>query len=127
LRNPAGADENADGPPALSAAPHVAQNLKRGGLSLPHPGQMLGKSDPQLPQNLVWDGLSYSQLGQSILARSFRQGTPLPNINHDWLGIPHPRLGIPGSRRGAHTGAASAPVDDPLEFCSTEVEACEHW
>jgi hypothetical protein len=55
---------------------------------------MLRRSDPQLPQNLVGDGLSYSQLGQSIVARLFRQGTSLPNIKHA-------RLGIPGSRRGA--------------------------
>ena len=90
----AGTDESAEGPPAFSAAPHAPQNLKRGGLSLPHPGQMLRRSDPQLPQNLVSDGLSYSQLGQSIVVRLFRQGTSLPNIKHA-------RLGIPGSRRGA--------------------------
>src|SRR5882762_8347583 len=70
----AGTDESAAGPPAFSATPHAPQNLKRGGLSLPHPGQMLRRGDPQLPQNLVWDGLSYSQLGQSIVARSLRQG-----------------------------------------------------
>src|SRR5271167_54088 len=77
LRSPSGSasaaadtGEGAEGPPVFSAAPHAPQNLKRGELSLPHLGQRLRRSDPQLPQNLVWDGLSYSQLGQSILPRS---------------------------------------------------------
>src|SRR5690242_14098825 len=71
----AGVREGADG--LFSAAPQALQNLKRRGLSLPHSEQVLPRGVPQLPQNLVWDGLSYSQLGQSILARPFSQGTAL--------------------------------------------------
>jgi hypothetical protein len=60
--------------PKLSAckgAAHCPQNLKWGGLSVPHFAQRFGSGAAQLPQNLVLTGLSSPHREQVISHNPF--------------------------------------------------------